>query len=73
MTFRILVKKYQENVEVVDPQLKNNQELIEVLTEFERTWALGKEHLMDPTKCHHLTAFSQVIEATADKHKHFSE
>jgi hypothetical protein len=46
-----LIKKYNENVEVVDPQLKNNQELVEVLNDWEKSWSLGKEHLMDSLKC----------------------
>ena len=57
-TMRILVRKYNENVEVVDPQLKNNQELVEVLNDFEKAWALGKEHLMDGAKCQQLIQFS---------------
>ena len=48
---RILVKKYSENIEVVDPQLKNNSELVEILCDFEKTWSLGKEHLLDDKKC----------------------
>jgi vacuolar-type H+-ATPase subunit I/STV1 len=50
-TFRVLVRKYNENVEVVDPQLKNNQELVEVLNDWEKAWTLGKEHLLDTLKC----------------------
>jgi vacuolar-type H+-ATPase subunit I/STV1 len=57
-TFRVLVRKYNENVEVVDPQLKNNQELVEVLNDWEKAWSLGKEHLMDPQKFQHLLSFS---------------
>ena len=57
-TFRVLVKKYNENVEVVDPQLKNNQELVEVLNDWEKAWALGKEHLLDSLKCQQLIEFS---------------
>jgi vacuolar-type H+-ATPase subunit I/STV1 len=69
VTFRILIRKYNENVEVVDPQLKNNSELVEVLSEFEKAWTLGKEHLLDATKFHHLVILSKEIEATAIKHK----
>lgn len=36
--FRSLLKKYEQNIEVVDPQLKNNVELVEILVEFENTW-----------------------------------
>lgn len=43
----MLIRKYSENVEVVDPQLKNNSELVEVLSDFEKTWSLGKENLLN--------------------------
>lgn len=29
--FRELLKKYEQNIEMVDPQLKNNADLVEVL------------------------------------------
>jgi hypothetical protein len=45
------MRKYDENIEVVDPQLKNNPELVEVLSELEKSWTLGMEHLLNTTKC----------------------
>jgi hypothetical protein len=36
--FRALLRKYEQNIEVVDPQLKNNMELVEMLVEFENSW-----------------------------------
>lgn len=71
--FRTLLKKYDQNIEVVDPQLKNNVELVEILVEFENTWTQGLTYFMDSKKCHQLIHFSSVIEATAEKHKSFSE
>jgi hypothetical protein len=44
---RVLISKYAENIEVVDPQLKNNPELIEALTDFENSWTKGKLYLVD--------------------------
>ena len=38
LDFRNLLKKYEQNIEVVDPQLKNNVELVDILVEFENTW-----------------------------------
>jgi hypothetical protein len=38
LDFRNLLKKYEQNIEVVDPQLKNNVELVEILVDFENTW-----------------------------------
>lgn len=73
LDFRNLLKKYELNIEVVDPQLKNNVELVEILVEFENTWTQGLTYFMDPKKCHQLIHFSSVIEATAEKHKAFAE
>jgi len=30
--FRELFRKYEKNIEMVDPQLKNNKDLVEILT-----------------------------------------
>ena len=38
LDFWNLLKKYEQNIEVVDPQLKNNVELVEILVDFENTW-----------------------------------
>lgn len=29
------MRKYEENIEMVDPQLKNNSELVDLLVEYE--------------------------------------
>ncbi len=71
--FRKLLQKYEQNIEVVDPQLKNNVELVEILVEFENTWTYGLNYFMDHKKCHQLIHFSSVIEATGEKHKQFAE
>ena len=51
--FRNLHQKYEQNIEVVDPQLKKNVELVEILVEFENTWTQGLTYFMDYKKCHH--------------------
>lgn len=43
--YRVLMQKYQKNIEIVDPQLKNNAELVEVLTLFEESWGLASNQL----------------------------
>jgi hypothetical protein len=53
----------------VDPQLKNNVELVEILVEFENTWTQGLTYFIDSKKFHQLLHFSSIIEATAEKHK----
>lgn len=71
--FRSLLKKYEQNIEVVDPQLKNNQELVDILVEFENSWSQGLTYFLDSTRLNQLLHFSQVIEATADKYKQFAK
>jgi hypothetical protein len=41
-SIRLLFRKYDSNIEVVDPQLKNNPELVEALVSFESAWEKGK-------------------------------
>jgi hypothetical protein len=71
--FKSLLRKYEQNIEVVDPQLKNNNELVEILVEFENSWSQGLTYFLDTKKMNQLLHFSQVIEATAEKHKTFAE
>lgn len=47
--FRLLLQKYRGNMDAVDPQLKNNQELIQIVELYETSWAAGKEQLLDKT------------------------
>jgi hypothetical protein len=46
---------------------------VEVLVEYENAWTQGLTYFLDSKKCHQLLHFSQVIEATAEKHKQFAE
>ena len=39
------MQKYKKNIEIVDPQLKNNAELVKVLTLFEESWGLASNQL----------------------------
>jgi len=73
MNLRLLFRKYQENIEVVDPQLKNNPDLVEALVSFETSWEKGKNYFIDPTKCRQLISISEIIEATAEKHPTLQE
>lgn len=73
LDFKILLRKYEQNIEVVDPQLKNNLELVDCLMEFENSWSQGLTYFMDNKKLSQLLHFSQVIEATAEKHSQFAE
>ena len=48
-------------------------QLVEVLVEFENSWSQGLTYFLDNKKLSQLLHFSQVIEASAEKHKSFSE
>ena len=46
---------------------------MDVLVEFENSWSQGLTYFMDNRKLSQLLHFSQVVEATADKHPSFAE
>ena len=71
--YRVLMQKYQKNIEIVDPQLKNNQELIEVLTLFEESWGLAGNQLGSTERIEQLNSFSKLICKTGNEHKEFKE
>lgn len=48
--FKTLLRKYEQNIEVVDPQLKNNVELVEILVEFENSWSQGLTYFLESKK-----------------------
>ena len=70
---RKLFQKYEDNIEIVDPQLKNNPELVECLYTFESTWEKGKEFLLNINKYSQLLFFSQMIEVLCEKYKDIAE
>lgn len=48
-------------------------ELVDILVEFENSWSQGLTYFLDSKKLSQLLHFSQVIEATAEKHKQFAD
>lgn len=71
--FRKLIEKYGENIETVDPQLKNNPDLVECLFALETAWDKGKEFLLDQANYERLIFFSQLIEIICEKYKELTE
>lgn len=69
---RALFKKYQQNIEVVDPQLRNNPDLVDALYAYENCWEKGAAYFTDAKKCNQLLNFSQIIEAIKEKHSKFA-
>ena len=70
---RMLLKKYSQNIEIVDPQLKNNPELVEALVKFETSWERGKIYFLNSKKCNQLVFLSNLIESTSSKYQVFKE
>jgi hypothetical protein len=58
---------------MVDPQLKNNQDLVDLLMEYESAWEKGKHYFTEANKCNHLIHFSHILETTTEKHISFKE
>ena len=50
---------------MVDPQLKNNADLVQVLVEYEKAWEKGGNYFIDTEKKRHLLHFSGTIEGLA--------
>lgn len=70
---RMILKKYSINIEVVDPQLRNNQDLVKILTDYEKFWESGKVYFLNKKKCSQLIFFSSVLEGLSEKYKNFAE
>lgn len=70
---RQLLRKYAKNLDSVDPQLKNNTELVEALQSFEKSWEKGKQFFINPTTCNQLIYFSEIIETVIEKYKDLQE
>ena len=52
----------------MDPQLKNNMDLVELLQEYENVWEKGKRYFIDGKKLNHLIHLSHLLETTAEKY-----
>ena len=72
-TLREVFRKYEENIEIVDPQLKNNPELVEALVKYEGAWERGKVYFLSSKKCNKLVFLSNMIETTAGMYSVFRE
>ncbi len=73
LNLRLLFRKYAANVEVVDPQLKNNSDLVDALVAFEKAWEKGKDFLLNKSVCGMLISFSELIEGLTEKYRSLRE
>lgn len=71
--FRMLVRKYGQVLESVDPQLRNNPELLELCEVYEGSWLAGKDQLLDVERREELISFCLFIQAVSDEHPDFKE
>ena len=71
--FRVLLRRYSENLDAVDPQLRNNKELLELVEIYENSWALGKEQLLDEQLKQQLISFCLQIEQVCSRNETFRE
>ena len=69
--FRALLIKYSDNIEVVDPQLKNNVELVEAITDFENIWSKANEFLIDENKFRCFLVLGWYIEKLIEHYDDF--
>jgi hypothetical protein len=70
---RGLLRKYADNIEMVDPQLRNNPDLVELLVDYEKYWEKGKIYFLDKKRCEQLIFFTNVIEGLCEKYAEFKE
>jgi len=71
--FRVLLRRYSGNIDALDPQLKNNKELLEVVEVYEDSWALGKDQLLNPEYRSQLTTTCLSIEELCRTNDKFKE
>eukprot|EP00341_Mesodinium_pulex_P001055 CAMPEP_0116919742 /NCGR_PEP_ID=MMETSP0467-20121206/20580_1 /TAXON_ID=283647 /ORGANISM="Mesodinium pulex, Strain SPMC105" /LENGTH=114 /DNA_ID=CAMNT_0004597405 /DNA_START=1007 /DNA_END=1351 /DNA_ORIENTATION=+ len=65
------MRKYEVNIEQVDPQLKNNAELVECVQNFETAWEKGRTYLSTARDVQNLTAFCNLIEHLKQRYRSF--
>lgn len=69
----MLLSKYSQNLDSVDPQLKNNQELTELIEVYESSWTLGKDQLLDKTHREQIICFCGHMEQLMSQYPSFKE
>lgn len=57
----------------MDPQLRNNSDLVQVLNVYESFWEKGKNYFLDKEKCYRLIHFTNVLEGLCEKYSGFKE
>ncbi len=68
-----LMREYEANIELVDPQLKNNELLVKVVSEFENAWGIAANQISDPERLEQLNLFSKLLLQTQQQIPQFNE
>lgn len=55
-------------VEEVDPQMRNNRKLTELLVEFENAWVMGTEHLLNIKNRQHIALLSEMLNKVGQRY-----
>ena len=56
------MEKYSGNMDSVDPQLRNNFDLVSVMEDYETSWSFGKEWLVAFQKQNQITTLASYID-----------
>ena len=67
--FRILFNDYRQNIELLDPELANDQKLSDYLFIWEKAWEKGKKYLCDKIYSKKLLNFNTIINLIVEKYK----
>lgn len=70
---RLLLRKYSMHIDIVDPQLRNNVDLVECLTNYEKYWEWGNEFLLNEQKFIQIIYFSNLLEGLREKYTQFND
>jgi hypothetical protein len=70
---RQLLRKYSKNIDIVDPQLRNNSDLTDALLSLEKAWDKGKEFFLNPKEFDLLVSLSELIEGLSEKYREIKE
>lgn len=70
---REVLRFFGDNFEMVDPQLRNNAELVAALQQYEAYWEKGKRYFLEAQKESLIVALSTIVDAAKEKYPHFQE
>mmetsp|Transcript_8573 Transcript_8573/g.11829 ORF Transcript_8573/g.11829 Transcript_8573/m.11829 type:complete len:123 (-) Transcript_8573:273-641(-) len=67
------MREYQSNIELVDPQMRNNEPLVKVISDFENAWTIAQNQIGKPERLSQLDLFSKLVQRTQRELPQFNE